>query len=346
MDGSLAMTGMMTQEKPRAALARRIVAAVPVLNEARVIEACLRSLLDGEEALKNVALVVADGGSTDGTQDIVTALSREFPNISLIDNPGRLQSAGVNAVARAAGEARDILVRCDAHADYPQGYIISVAEAMEAKGADSLVVPMDAVGQGCFQAANAWIVDTPLGSGGSAHRGGTRSGYVDHGHHAAMRLDRFLSLGGYDDSFSHNEDAEFDARLRRDGGTIWLDATIRIRYFPRDTIAGLWRQYSGYGRGRARNVLKNRERPRLRQMIPVLNILLLAFSILILPWTWLGLVWPSAYLALLGGTSLVMPVLKRSPCGLWCGPVLGVMHTAWGLGFLAQVFRAHRRGEV
>ncbi|GGD12998.1 succinoglycan biosynthesis protein exoa [Aquisalinus flavus] len=340
------MTGMTTKDEPRAALARRIIVAVPVLNEARVIEACLRSLLEGEDALENVSLIVADGGSTDGTQDIVTALSTAFPNISLIDNPGRLQSAGVNAVARAAGEGRDILVRCDAHADYPQGYVITVAEAMAAKGVDSLVVPMDAVGQGCFQAANAWIVDTPLGSGGSAHRGGTRSGYVDHGHHAAMRLDRFLSLGGYDTTFSHNEDAEFDARLRRDGGTIWLDATIRIRYFPRDTVAGLWRQYSGYGRGRARNVLKNRERPRLRQMIPVLNIILLAFSILVLPFTPLGLVWPSAYLALLAGTSLVMPVLKRSPCALWCGPVLGVMHTAWGLGFLAQVFRSHRNGEV
>ncbi|NHK29478.1 glycosyltransferase family 2 protein [Parvularcula flava] len=342
MDGS----AILTDEKPRAALARRIVVAVPVLNEARAIEACLRSLLEGEDALANVALVVADGGSTDGTQEIVKRLAEEFPNISLIDNPGRLQSAGVNAVARTAGEGRDILVRCDAHADYPQGYVITVAEAMEKRGSDSLVVPMDAVGQGCFQAANAWIVDTPLGSGGSAHRGGTQSGYVDHGHHAAMRLDRFLSLGGYDESFSHNEDAEFDARLRKSGGTIWLDATIRIRYFPRDTIVGLWRQYSGYGRGRARNVLKNRERPRLRQMIPVLNIILLALSVLILPFTWLGLVWPSAYLTLLTGTSLVMPVLKKSLCGLWCGPVLGVMHTAWGLGFLRQVFHAYRNGDL
>ena len=83
----------------------------------------------------------------------------------LMDNPARLQAAAVNLGARAGAPSRDILIRCDAHAAYPDRFLLDVAEALEAKGSDSLVVPMDATeepgGAGCFQRANAWIVDTP-----------------------------------------------------------------------------------------------------------------------------------------------------------------------------------------
>ncbi|MCI5045984.1 MAG: glycosyltransferase family 2 protein [Aquisalinus sp.] len=323
-------------------LARRILVVIPALNEAAHIEDCLRSLMRGSAALSSVQVIVADGGSTDGTRDIVQELSDTFPNVSLIDNPGRLQAAGVNAGAQLAEYGRDILVRCDAHADYPEDYILNLALKLEETGAASVVVPMDAQGTTCFQRANAWVVDTPLGSGGSAHRGGSTSGYVDHGHHAAFRLEHFLRLGGYDETFSHNEDAEYDARLSQAGGKIYLDADIRVGYYPRTTISGLWRQYFGYGRGRARNLLKNGQRPRLRQLVPVLNLLLLVASLLVAALTPLALAWPVFYVGVLGLVSAWFVVSKKSLCGLWAGPALGAMHLSWGLGFLAGVFASMR----
>lgn len=319
------------------ALASRILVAVPVLNEAATIEDCLRSLLTGLPALSKIACIVADGGSEDGTRDVVDTLRGEFPNLSLIDNPGRLQSAGINAVASEGDVSRDILVRCDAHALYPENFVLDVAVALERSGADSLVVPMDATGSSCFQKANAWIVDTPLGSGGSAHRGGKVSGWVDHGHHAAFRLDKFRQISGYDETFSHNEDAEFDARLRRAGGRIWLDASIRVTYLPRATIPGLCRQYFLYGRGRARNILKNRELPRPRQMAPVINLLLLTVCLCAAPAKPAVLLWPAAYAILIVLTSLGVTVLKRSFCGLWAGIAMAAMHLSWGAGFLFQL---------
>lgn len=33
----------------------------------------------------------------------------------------------------------------------------------------------------------------------------------------------------------------------RAGGRIWMDPSIRSTYFSRGTLAGLWRQYHGYG---------------------------------------------------------------------------------------------------
>ncbi|MEQ1783117.1 MAG: glycosyltransferase, partial [Hyphomonadaceae bacterium] len=142
-----------------------VTVVIPALNEAEHIEACIRSLMTGDARLQAIEMVVADGGSRDRTRDIVLGLCGAFPNLRLIDNPKRLQSAAVNLAAREAGAGRSILVRCDAHAIYPENYVMRVADSLVRHGVASLVVPMDAVGTSCFQRANAWIVDTPLGSG-------------------------------------------------------------------------------------------------------------------------------------------------------------------------------------
>ncbi|MEM7767269.1 MAG: glycosyltransferase family 2 protein [Pseudomonadota bacterium] len=318
------------------AAATEIVVAIPTLNEAAHIETCLRSLLTGDARLTSIQFVVADGGSTDATRDIVEQVARQFPNVTWIDNPGRLQSAAVNRVAAQFGEGRSILVRCDAHSIYPPGYVTQVADALKARGVASLVVPMDAVGEGCFQKANAWIVDTPLGSGGSAHRGGTASGFVDHGHHAGFEIAMFQAIGGYDETFSHNEDAEYDARVVAAGGRIFLDADIRIAYLPRPTVRSLAKQYFNYGKGRARTLRKHNQRPRLRQLFPVVNLLGIGGAGLLSPLFWPALLFPLAYLGGLGAASVWMILRHRSLCGAWAGVAAGTMHMAWAVGFLRQ----------
>ncbi|TKW68821.1 MAG: glycosyltransferase family 2 protein [Paracoccus denitrificans] len=317
---------------------QRIIVAIPALNEERSIAACLESLGVGQPDLEKVRFVVADGGSTDRTKEIVAGIADQNANLQLVDNPAKLQSAGVNKVAEMAEASRDILIRADAHATYPAGYVINLARTLVETQADSVVVPMDSTGATCFARAAAWIVDTRLGSGGSAHRGGAASGWVDHGHHAAMRLQKFREVGGYDARFSHNEDAELDHRIVQAGGRIWLDAGIRLDYQMRRTPGALCRQYWNYGRGRARTVIKHRLRPRMRQLIPVVNLVLLAVSLLILPFSSLGWVWPLIYAAVLIAASVWMVLGHRSACGLWAGVALAIMHNAWGAGFLHGLF--------
>ena len=332
-----------------------VLIVVPALNEARGIEACLRSLLAGDPRLGDADLIVADGGSRDATRQIVAGLGAEFPRLRLIDNPARLQSAGINrAVAQAANDRHRILVRADAHALYPPGYAMALADrlvGLAERGVASVVVPMDSRGKGCFQRAAAWIVDTPLGSGGSAHRGGRRSGEVDHGHHAAMDLEWFHLVGGYDARFSHNEDAELDHRLRAAGGRIWLDADLRLDYQMRPSFWALARQYWNYGRGRARTVRKHALRPRLRQIAPAVNLLLLLAGLLLgvagafagsAAMLAAGAVWPALYLAVLALASGWMVLRHRSPCGFWAGPALAAMHLPWGAGFLSGLINGDK----
>jgi succinoglycan biosynthesis protein ExoA len=194
-------------------------------------------------------------------------------------------------------------------------------------------------GETCLQKAIAAAQNSRLGNGGSAHRLQGRSGYVDHGHHAAIDRKVFLALGGYDETFTHNEDAEFDTRLVRSGGRIYLDGEVSIDYFPRAGLAALARQYFNFGWGRANTILKHGARPRLRQMLPVAVILLCVPALALGPFDAL-LVLPAAlYAAACVLWGLLLAIQEREPCLAASGIAAIVMHMSWAVGFLARIAR-------
>lgn len=320
----------------------RIPVIIPALNESAHIADVIRSLEDSEAPGGGYAFTVVDGGSTDGTAEAALALREEGLEVRVLKNPARIQSAGVNlAVAQLPPDA-ETFVRCDAHAGYPPGFVRSLLTAMTREQADSVVATMDSVGETCVQKAIAWVSNTPVGTGGSAHRGGSRSGWVDHGHHAAFRTAPFRAVGGYDERLVANEDAELDARLRGAGARIWLEASAPIRYFPRTSLSGLARQYYRYGYGRAFTSLLHPGSLRPRQVAVPANLVGMLLSVALSPFApWL-LAWPAAYLAALAATSLALAVKRRSICALWCGPAALVMHTAWALGFIRRIATARR----
>jgi succinoglycan biosynthesis protein ExoA len=328
----------------RTRTAHAVLVVVPTLNEATHIEAVLRQLSGGILQGDRVRFLVCDGGSQDGTQEIVARLARADERIALLHNPRRLQSAAINHAVRAQGVDFDILVRCDAHSIYPPGFIPGLIRTLEQTQADAVVVPMDSVGDTCARKAIAWVSDTLVGSGGAAHRGGTRSGFVDHGHHAAFKISAFVAVGGYDESFSHNEDAELDCRQKALGARIYLDSGIRVGYVPRSTFRGLWRQYLAYGQGRSRTVRKHPASLRLRQFAVPANLVLLLVSAAAVPWyPWIG-VWPCVYFAVLALTACALAVKHRSFCGLLALPAAAIMHTAYALGFAVGMIR-HRESH-
>ncbi|MDB5893956.1 MAG: succinoglycan biosynthesis protein ExoA [Rhodoferax sp.] len=326
---------MTIETAPGEAGVRQVLVVIPTLNEARTIEGVVASLCDDLPQNAQVSLVVVDGGSTDGTLDIVKQLATRQPRLQWLNNPKRIQSAAVNLAASQLGHGVQVLVRCDAHAQYPRGFIRMLLASLDRTGADAVVVPMDSTGHNCVQRAVAWASDTKVGSGGSAHRGGRRSGYVDHGHHAAFRMESFRRAGGYDETFTHNEDAELDCRQRSLGSKIYLDADIRLGYHPRSTIAGLARQYFAYGRGRSRTVRRHPGSMRLRQLALPVHLVVSVLALVFAAWLpWL-LLWPLAYAGVLLLTSLSIAWREKSVCGLLAGPTAAVMHLWWAAGFLA-----------
>jgi succinoglycan biosynthesis protein ExoA len=155
-------------------------------------------------------------------------------------------------------------------------------------------------------------------------------------------LEAFRSIGGYDETFSHNEDAEYDTRLRQSGGRIFLDADIRLSYLPRASVGGLARQYFNYGKGRARTLMKHGERPKLRQLIPPATLVACVVGLVVAPFSLWGLVLPGGYLAALVAASGMVVVKHRSACGLLAGLASATMHMSWSLGLIRQLLRGQR----
>ncbi|MEP6875586.1 MAG: glycosyltransferase family 2 protein, partial [Burkholderiales bacterium] len=314
---------------------RIILVVIPALNEARTIEGVVNSLRVDLPDQTDVRVVIADGGSTDGTLELVRRLSAADPALRFFANPRRIQSAAVNLAVQRHGADADVLVRCDAHAHYPAGFVRRLLDTLDRTRADSVVVAMDSTGTGCFQKAVAWASNTWVGTGGSAHRGGHRSGFVDHGHHAAFRIAAFRRAGGYDETFTHNEDAELDCRQRALGSKIYLDADIRLDYQPRATVTALARQYFAYGRGRSRTVQRHPHAMRARQLALPVHLVMTTLALALAAWLPLLLLWPLAYVAVLAMASVSIAIRQRSSCGLLAGFAAAVMHVSWAAGFLS-----------
>jgi succinoglycan biosynthesis protein ExoA len=243
-----------------------VLIVIPSLNEEAHIEDVLASV-QADHSCGEVLIVVSDGGSSDQTVAIVEGIAQSDPRVRVLTTVTRLSiGASVNRAVECFGDGRTWLVRLDAHAEYPRDFASRlVAKAIETK-ARSVVIPMFTRGRTCFQRAVAAAQNSFLGTEGSPHRLLNGGGWVEHGHHALIDLQRFRKLGGYDE-IQFNEDAEFDQRLIKSRGRIWLADDPVITYFPRASTTSLFRQYTKHGLGRARTFGRHGGRKHIRHFI-------------------------------------------------------------------------------
>ena len=300
----------------------------------------LQSDLDCADAL----IVVSDDGSSDATVAIVEQIGRSDPRVvALSTGQSRGVSAAVNRAVKQFGAGYRWLVRIDAHAEYPPNYASRLVQVAIAQGATAVVTAMSSRGSTCFQRAAAASQNSYLGTGGSAHRMvGTAGSWVEHGHHALVALDSFIAVGGYDETFTHNEDAEMDHRTLDAGGRIWLEPKLSIVYYPRKTARSLARQYYKYGYGRAMTVARHGGRRRLRQILP----LAIAPLWCLLPLTPL---FPVAALPLLAWAALCIGYglalgIRGGACAAMAGPAAMIMQTAWSLGYWKSIVLRRKPG--
>lgn len=311
---------------------------IPCFNEERHIKDCLDSLID-DYAADNAEILIADGMSTDNTREIVKDWAKRHSNviIKLIDNEKKYQSYGLNmGIDKAEG---DVIVRIDAHARYPKGYVRACVELLERVGADNVGGVMYAQGKTRFQKLVACAMRHPVGVGDAKFHLGNYKGFVDTVYLGTFRKSLFKKLGYFDPYI--NEDAEFNLRILKSGGKIYLDDSIKVEYFPRDTLKGLIRQYFNYGKGRCRTTLKHRQFTSWRQLAPIVLVMgligSLAFSFLnpifLLP--------SAAYLSLLFFASLAALRRKNGRIGDVCllAIIFMSMHISYGCGFLARLLR-------
>jgi len=309
----------------------RVTIAMPAFNEEHYIESCIASVQAQDYPRELIEILVADGHSTDRTREILARLADADPRIHVIDNPARLQAAGLGLMVRQA--TGDIIVRMDVHAEYAHDYVRTCVETLERTGADNVGGAQRAKAKTFFQRALCAALESPLGVGGAKYRSREADGFVDTVFLGAFRRRVFETIGLWDPGAVTNEDAELNQRILDSGGQVYLSRDIVVHYFPRDTFKSLATQYFRYGRGRARTLLKLGRFPTLRPLVPFFVVTGAAALVLIPPLWPLAPVAFAAY-ALVTGAEAVRVGGKLGAAGIprvWA--IFPVLHVSHGAGF-------------
>jgi succinoglycan biosynthesis protein ExoA len=323
---------------------------VPVRNEAAFLGGTLRELLGQRYDPRRFEVLVADGGSTDATRAVVAALQRRHPNLRLLDNPGRWSSAGRNVALRAARGEVVVLVDGHCQIDNPH-YLSEIASAFARSGADCVgrPQPLDVAGATPLQRAVAAARASRLGHHPSSHIYSDREGDVPPQSVAvAYRREVFARVGPFDESFDACEDVELNHRAARAGLRCFFTPRVRVRYQPRASLAGLFRQMERYGRGRVRLLRKHPDTFSLKSLLPGAFLAGVALGPLA------ALLWPPLWLAYGGALALYALTVLMVSVGLsvrerrvgllpWLPPAFAAIHLGAGAGILREALAGPER---
>ncbi|MHB1599365.1 MAG: glycosyltransferase family 2 protein [Acidimicrobiales bacterium] len=304
-----------------------VTIALPVLDEEEQVGQCLAAI-DAQDYGRLLEVLVVDGGSSDRTRE----LARRHRRVRVVDNPRQSRPAAMNVALR---EARgEIVVRVDARTVVAPDYVTCCVRALQRSGAAIVGGPMRLDASTSVERGIRAAMTSRIGGGPAEFRreeGAPR--FVDTVYLGAFHRDVVAGLGGYDEVFGGNEDAELAFRARRAGG-VYLDPAIRSSYAVRDGLRALGSQYYRYGRARAGTIRKHPASLAPRQLAVPLLLLGVAS-----PWRRRVL-----FVYATGVTARALLEARRDPLA---APVMAaalpVMHGAWGAGFLRGLGRGLRR---
>jgi rSAM/selenodomain-associated transferase 2 len=193
-------------------MTHRISIIIPVLNEAKNIGRLLQYLIENSNPSKNLEIIVVDGGSTDGTEDIVKKhlLAREKPK-SNDDLSTSLEETVIRLISAPKGRAKQM----NLGAKQASGSILYFlhADSFPPKHFDQLIISEVERGNkaGCFRMefdSNHWwlcLASWFTQFNWKACRGGDQSLFITQ--------ELFNSIGGYDENYGIYEDNVLIERL-------------------------------------------------------------------------------------------------------------------------------------
>lgn len=310
---------------------------IPARGSATTLAAAVRSALEQPGIVEVVVAVGSEDTAppqATRTWETAKAIARDDRRVRVVPNPGGTTPAALNRAIRET--TGDVIVRLDAHAVLPPGYVERALADLESSGAGNVGGRQRPVGSTVLQRGIAAAMRSRIGSGGATYRVGQHAGPADTVYLGVFLREALAEVNGYDERMLRNQDTELNLRLRRAGWTVWYDPELSVDYIPRRSLAALAGQYFQYGRWR---MLTSRLHPgslRVRQLLPPLAVATIALGVAA---TVVGLLPVSALaLATLGYLLIVVAGTRRGSdtTGVWMAAVASaiVMHLAWGSGFL------------
>jgi len=209
-----------------------------VKNEADSMERLLESLLIQSRRPEEV--IVVDGGSTDGTVEVIRAYQGRLP-LKIIIGEGFNISQGRNAaIAQAQGE---IIASTDAGVRLDPDWLKYLLEPFEKDDSIDVV-------SGFFLPDPQSLFEVVLGATVLPTLSEIApQGFLPSSRSIAFRREAWKEVGGYPEWLDYCEDLVFDFRLRHTGFNFLFAPQAVVYFRPRPHLTDFFRQYYRYARG-------------------------------------------------------------------------------------------------
>jgi succinoglycan biosynthesis protein ExoA len=285
---------------------------IPTLNEERYITQLLESLGAQTYGPENLEVLVADGGSSDRTRELVQTFPSRFARLDVVDNPKRITVSGLNeGMRRAIGHCWVII---GAHSEVEPDFVEQSVSALRRTGAACVGGPIETIGDGLVGSAIAAAMSSPFGVGDAKFRYASEEEEVDTVPFGCYHRKVWELVGEFDETVDGADEDSYNARVIEAGGRIVLVPEIHSSYYPRKTFDALAKQYWEYGA--AKGTLLGRGRPlQPRHFIPS---------------------------AVLAGGPLLILLSRRFKVARWAARALGGLY--FSSGFKAAGAVAERHG--
>jgi glycosyltransferase involved in cell wall biosynthesis len=218
---------------------QRVAICLTVLNEADNLAALFGSIV-GQTRLPD-EIIIVDGGSSDGTAELVWEWEARGLPVSLLVQPGANISQGRNlAIAHAESP---IIAVTDAGVRLDRGWLAALTEPFRTPASPDVVA-------GFFQSDPGSVFETALGATTLPTADEVRPDrFWPSSRSVAFTRRAWERAGGYPEWLDYCEDLLFDFALHDDGCTqVWApDAVVHFR--PRTGLRGFFVQYYRYARG-------------------------------------------------------------------------------------------------
>lgn len=318
---------------------------LPVRNERAMLPRLIDELLRQNYPSDRFEILVVDGGSSDGTADLVRRRfsDRQVP-IKVLKNPRILSSAGRNVGVRAA--AGEVIVFIDGHCTIPSPNVLEDTAAILAQ-----------TGAGCLCRPQPLLAAPETHTGeviaqirtGHLDRNMKSRGFVDPVQGGCTyRREVFSRVGLFDENFDGCEDVEFNTRVRKAGIRAYADPRLAVYYQPRKNVRALFREMVRSGRGQVRLLHKHASTVAAQaQFVPLVALAIIAFT----PLAWFALPPHMAELLSVPLASMAAAVvfaslrlgIRHGLASAWNAPwIYSAMYCGLGIGILFEMLKPVR----
>lgn len=318
---------------------------IPMFNAASYVGRCLESVLRQDYPADKIEIIVVDGASTDSSVSVVRKFMNEHPRIRLLPNPMRLTNHGLNIGIRDANG--DVIVFLGCRGVLATSFVTKCIENLREVKEAAVVGGVVRMGYtSSMGKAIGLALSSPFGVGTARYRYAKQPQFTDTVQFGAYRKEVFDEVGLVDENMILADDDELNWRITKAGHKILMNPEIQFLYYPRHSVSALFKQYFGYGRGRATALKKHPDKLSLKHLIPSAFTLfvIVGFVVsLLVPYAWIPY---GVILGLYLAAALICSAKIAAREGWNLFPILPVLffviHISYGLGFLRECIGGHR----